>query len=345
VPRSQVHPFQPGLPWGRCSAAYRRSCEPSTGHSPRAGPVARQRLLIRRHLSARLRRRRVAHDLGATVLATTRQLDRRTSWRRTVSTTRSSTTAPSRARSTASHRAESLPRWNWWEHPTLPDTLAATRIYAPSASPGFCLTSGRSATSTDRHLPTGVRLTAYGGGAADLPAPVLQRYLDRIADGTLSLGPSHTYDWIRSARRTARWTPTPSAGTRRPDRIRVVMRAAWYDRRAARDVLVVSDLPDPNPGSVRFVSRSMRRVATQATSGIVSAGRVFPCRVRGRSRTVTVPVSSTRSDPVSTTSVSGSMWRYGVQSYRPSGTDPPPSPCRGTISGTSDREPGFCLPP
>jgi len=36
------------------------------------------------------------------------------------------------------------------------------------------------------YLPRGVRLTAYAGGAADLPAPVLQRFLDRIADGSLA---------------------------------------------------------------------------------------------------------------------------------------------------------------
>jgi NADPH:quinone reductase len=51
------------------------------------------------------------------------------------------------------------------------------------------------------YLPTGVRLTAYSGDAADLPATVLQRYVDRIADGTVSLGPSRTYrlDQIREA--------------------------------------------------------------------------------------------------------------------------------------------------
>jgi NADPH:quinone reductase-like Zn-dependent oxidoreductase len=38
-----------------------------------------------------------------------------------------------------------------------------------------------------------VRLTAYGGDASDLPAPVLQRALDSIADGTLDLGPTRTY--------------------------------------------------------------------------------------------------------------------------------------------------------
>ena len=52
-------------------------------------------------------------------------------------------------------------------------------------------------------LPTGVRLTAYSGDAGNLPAPVLQRYLDAIAAGTLSLGPSQVYplERIRDAHR------------------------------------------------------------------------------------------------------------------------------------------------
>ncbi|MFI7361415.1 hypothetical protein ACIBO4_04635 [Streptomyces sp. NPDC050149] len=61
--------------------------------------------------------------------------------------------------------------------PTLPDTLAATRVH-------------------------GARwLTAYGGDSADLPAPVLQRFLDGIADGDVVLGPVNTYslDGIRQA--------------------------------------------------------------------------------------------------------------------------------------------------
>jgi NADPH:quinone reductase len=89
--------------------------------------------------------------------------------------------------------------------PTLPDTRAATRVHGTVCFAGML---------SDRWtvpefypiaylLPSGVRLTAYGGGAADLPAPVLQRYLDRIADGSLSLGPSHSYrlDQIREAHR------------------------------------------------------------------------------------------------------------------------------------------------
>jgi NADPH2:quinone reductase len=38
-----------------------------------------------------------------------------------------------------------------------------------------------------------VRLTAYGGDSADVPGDVLQRYLDRIASGQITLGPTNVY--------------------------------------------------------------------------------------------------------------------------------------------------------
>jgi NADPH:quinone reductase len=41
-------------------------------------------------------------------------------------------------------------------------------------------------------IPTGVRLTAYGGGAADLPSSVLSDVANAIQRGELSL-PTHTY--------------------------------------------------------------------------------------------------------------------------------------------------------
>jgi len=51
------------------------------------------------------------------------------------------------------------------------------------------------------YLPRGVRLSAYGGDASDLPAPVLQHSLDRIAEGTFDLGPVRSYrlEQIRAA--------------------------------------------------------------------------------------------------------------------------------------------------
>jgi len=42
-------------------------------------------------------------------------------------------------------------------------------------------------------LPNGVRLTAYSGDAADLPAPVLQEFLDAVADGRAQVPVGHVY--------------------------------------------------------------------------------------------------------------------------------------------------------
>ena len=69
--------------------------------------------------------------------------------------------------------------------PTLPDTLAATRVHGV-----VCFTGMLSNEWTVRdfypidYLPRGVRLTAYSGGAADLPVEVLQDFLDAVAAGT-----------------------------------------------------------------------------------------------------------------------------------------------------------------
>ncbi|WP_449385857.1 alcohol dehydrogenase catalytic domain-containing protein [Cellulomonas soli] len=52
-------------------------------------------------------------------------------------------------------------------------------------------------------LPNGVRLTAYSGDAADLPAPVLQGFLDAVADGraTVPVGRVYRLDEIVQAHR------------------------------------------------------------------------------------------------------------------------------------------------
>ena len=43
------------------------------------------------------------------------------------------------------------------------------------------------------YIPTGVRLTAYGGDASDLPADVLQAFLDDVAAGTLTVPIDRVY--------------------------------------------------------------------------------------------------------------------------------------------------------
>jgi NADPH:quinone reductase len=68
--------------------------------------------------------------------------------------------------------------------PTLPDTLRATRVHGV-----VCFTGMLSNQWTVRdfypieYLPRGVRLTAYGGDASDLPPSVLQEFLDDVSAG------------------------------------------------------------------------------------------------------------------------------------------------------------------
>jgi hypothetical protein len=53
------------------------------------------------------------------------------------------------------------------------------------------------------YLPRGVRLTAYGGEAADLPPRLLQGYLDSVAAGTavVPIGRVYRFDQIVEAHR------------------------------------------------------------------------------------------------------------------------------------------------
>jgi NADPH:quinone reductase-like Zn-dependent oxidoreductase len=45
------------------------------------------------------------------------------------------------------------------------------------------------------YIPNGVRLTSYGGDAKDLPAQVLQDYLDAVAAGTITVPIDHIYSF------------------------------------------------------------------------------------------------------------------------------------------------------
>lgn len=77
--------------------------------------------------------------------------------------------------------------------PTLPDTLKATRVHGV-----VCFTGMLSNEWTVKdfypieYLPRGVRLTAYGGDANDLPPAVLQGFLDAVKAG-LATVPIHKH--------------------------------------------------------------------------------------------------------------------------------------------------------
>ena len=86
--------------------------------------------------------------------------------------------------------------------PTLPDTLAATRVHGTVCFSGMLSNEWIVPNFYPiAYLPKGVRLTAYGGESADLPGDVLQTYLDKIASGQITLGPTNLYrfDDIRRA--------------------------------------------------------------------------------------------------------------------------------------------------
>jgi NADPH:quinone reductase len=78
--------------------------------------------------------------------------------------------------------------------PTLPDTLRATRVHGV-----VCFTGMLSNQWTVRdfypieYLPRGVRLSAYGGDAGDLPSTVLQEFLADVAAGRARVPIHRTY--------------------------------------------------------------------------------------------------------------------------------------------------------
>ncbi len=97
--------------------------------------------------------------------------------------------------------------------PTLPDTLAATAVHGV-----VCFTGMLSNEWIVRdfypigYIPTGVRLTAYGGDAADLPEDVLQGFLDAVAEGRLTVPIARTYPLDEIARAHADMEADRGAG-------------------------------------------------------------------------------------------------------------------------------------
>jgi NADPH:quinone reductase len=86
--------------------------------------------------------------------------------------------------------------------PTLPDTPAATRLHGVVCFTGMLSNEWivRDFYPID-YIPRGVRLTAYTGGASDLPAEVLQDFLDAVAAGEAVVPLYRVYrlDQIREA--------------------------------------------------------------------------------------------------------------------------------------------------
>ncbi|WP_433578222.1 zinc-binding alcohol dehydrogenase family protein [Nocardia brasiliensis] len=86
--------------------------------------------------------------------------------------------------------------------PTLPDTLRATKVHGVVCFTGMLSNEWIVENFYPiGYLPQGVRLTAYGGDASDLPADILQGFLDAVAAGrsTVPVDRVFSLDQIREA--------------------------------------------------------------------------------------------------------------------------------------------------
>jgi NADPH:quinone reductase len=196
VPRKQVIPFESALPWTTLAAIPETLQTAHGSLSVGLDLQAGQTLLIRGGTSALgLVAATLAKDRGAAVLATTRQPDRAAALR-----THGVDDVIVDDGEVAGAVRQIVPEGvdaalELVGTPTLPDTLRAARVHGTVCFMGVL--SNR--WTVDQfypieYIPRGVRLTAYAGGADDLPAPVLQNYLDRLAAGTIAIGPVHAYD-------------------------------------------------------------------------------------------------------------------------------------------------------
>jgi NADPH:quinone reductase-like Zn-dependent oxidoreductase len=195
VPATQVIPFDSELDWATLGAIPEMV---QTAHgSLTAGLDAQpgQTLLIRGGTSSvGMAAATLAKDRGLTVLSTTRQPERVAALEAIgvdhVLVDDGDVAAQARAIvPDGVDVALELVGTN-----TLPDTLRATAVHGVVCFTGMLSNQW---TVEDfypiEYIPSGVRLTAYGGGAADLPADVLQGYLDAVAEGRLTVPIHRTY--------------------------------------------------------------------------------------------------------------------------------------------------------
>jgi NADPH2:quinone reductase len=203
VPSGQVIPFSSDLPWDVLGQVPETLQTAYGGLTVGLDLKAGESLLIRGGTSALgLATAALAKDLGATVLATTRQPAR------LAELADAGVDHPLLDDGSIAAQVRALvpdgvdAALELVGTPTLPDTLAATRVHGTVCFSGMLSDAW---TIPDfypiGYLPAGVRLTAYSGEAANLPAAVLQQVLDRIAEGTLDLGPRRVFamDVIREA--------------------------------------------------------------------------------------------------------------------------------------------------
>jgi NADPH:quinone reductase len=195
VPVSQVIPFTSLLSWDVLGAVPEMLQTAYGSLTIGVDAQPGQTLLIRGGTSSVGRALTVlAKDIGLTVLATTRQPDRLEVLRK------SGVDVPLIDGGTVADAVrEHVPGGvdgaiELVGSPTLRDTLRATRVHGTVCMIGMLSNSWVIPDfSPVEFIPSGVRLTGYAGNASNLPADVLQGFLDAVAEGRLRVPVDRVY--------------------------------------------------------------------------------------------------------------------------------------------------------
>jgi NADPH2:quinone reductase len=202
VPISQVIPFETNLPWDVVGALPEMFQTAYGSLTKGLALRGNESLLIRGGTSTvGLSASTIAKEMGAVVIATTRRADR-VEMLRDLGVDHVVLDGGKIAGSVRALFPEGVDAaLELVGGRTLQDTLQATRVHGT-----VCFTGALSDEwvipdfSPMGYIPFGVRLTAYGGEAADLPADVFNRQLRAIADGRLKVSVAKVYRGLEGVR-------------------------------------------------------------------------------------------------------------------------------------------------
>ncbi|MFB6845280.1 alcohol dehydrogenase catalytic domain-containing protein [Streptomyces sp. NPDC056373] len=201
VPAAQVIPFETTLPW-EVVGALPEMFQTAYGSLTRGLDLkAGQTLLIRGGTSTvGLSAAAIAKDLGATVISTTRSLDRAGELRAAGvdHPLVDDGTLAGQVRELLPHGVDAALELVGCS--VLADTLRTVRRHGTVCFTGALAGQWTIPDFSPFMIPGGVRLTSYDGAATDLPADVLAHQLQAIAEGRLNVPVAKVYHGLEQVR-------------------------------------------------------------------------------------------------------------------------------------------------